>query len=443
MQIRGLLIAVVLLAVLGGAVYWSNKREASGDKKPADAGPKILSLAEDDIREIRLARTGSAATVLRKGDDGQWQIVEPEPQRADQDAVKSMVSTLSSLNADKLVEEKAADLIPYGLEKPELGVTVVQKDGKAEEIYIGDEVPTGYAHYAKTKAGARVYTVAGYTKSSLDKTPNDLRDRRLLTFDSEKLTRLTVRARGGEIEFGKDAQNEWAIVKPRTLRADGYQVEELIRKLKDAKMDAYATAEDLKTAAARFASGTRVATVTVSGQGGDQQMEVRRDWEKNYYAKTSVVEGIHKVGSDLGEGVDKGLDDFRNRKLFGFGWSEPTAVEVRRPDGAVTYTKSGENWMAGGKQMDAASVQALIDKLRDLSATAFPETGGGGELVIEPTVTSSDGKRVEKVTVTSVGGKFYAKRDGEPSIYEVDAAAVEELQKAVREVKEHAPPEKK
>lgn len=437
MQIRGLLIAVVLLGVLGGAVYWSNKREAS-EEKQADAGPKILSLAEDEIREIRLAKSGEA-TVLRKGDDGQWQIVEPEPLRADQDAVRSMVSTLASLNADKLVEEKAADLIPYGLEKPALEVTVVKKDGQAEEIYIGDEVPTGYAHYAKAKDDARVYTIAGYTKSSLDKTPNDLRDRRLLTFESDKLARLTLRARGQEIEFGKDAQNDWAILKPRTLRADGSQVEDLIRKLQDARMDAYATPEDLKKFASAFASGTRVATVTISSQGGDQQMEIRRDWEKNYYARTSVAEGVHKVGSDLGEAVDKGVDDFRNRKLFSFGWSDPTSVEVRRPDGAATYTKSGEKWMAGGKEMDAASVQALIDKLRDLSATAFPATGGGGELVIEPTVTSSDGKRVEKVTITGAGGKFYAKRDGEPSIYELDAAAVEELQKAAREVKEQAP----
>ncbi|HWQ55754.1 MAG TPA: DUF4340 domain-containing protein [Bryobacteraceae bacterium] len=443
MRFRGLLVAVVLLAILGGAVYWSNKREGAAGEKKADTSVKILSIPADQIREVRLAKAGSETTVLRKADSGQWEIVAPKPLRADQETVNSMVSTLSSLSADKVVEEKAADLAAYGLDKPGIDVTVLKKDGKTDQFLIGDEIPTGSGNYAKTAHDARVFTIAGYTKSSFEKSANDLRDRRLLTFDSEKLTRLNVLAGGQDIEFGKDAQNDWAILKPRTLRADGSQVEELIRKLKDAKMEAAASDDEAKQAAGAFASGTRVALVTVSDQGGNQQLEIRRDKDKNYYAKSSVVEGFHKVANDLGEGVDKKLDDFRNRKLFGFGWSEPSKVEVRTAGGTVTYAKSGEKWMSGQKQMDPGSVQNLIDKLRDLNAAAFLETGGTGELAIEITVTSNDGKRVEKVTVTKNGGKYYAKREGEPSIYELDAKTVEELEKSAREVKEFQPPKKK
>ena len=50
--------------------------------------------------------------------------------------------------------------------------------------------------------------------------------------------------------------------------------------------------------------------------------------------------------------------------------------------------------------MDNATVQNLIDKLRDLTATKFAEKGGG-EPVFEATVTSNSGKRVEKVTIRS------------------------------------------
>ena len=225
--------------------------------------------------------------------------------------------------------------------------------------------------------------------------------------------------------------------------ADGSQVEELIRKLKDARMETASSDEDLKKAAGAFASGARVAVVTVSDPGGNQQLEIRRDSEKNYYGRSSVVDGVHKIGGDLGESVDKKLDDFRNRKLFGFGWSDPTKVEVRTAAGSVAYAKSGEKWMAGQKQMDSGSVQNLIDKLRDLSAAAFLEAGGGGDFAMEPTVTSNDGKRVEKVTITRAGGKYYAKRDGEPSIYELDVKAVEELETAAKQVKEPEPPKKK
>jgi len=443
MKVRGLLVATALLAVLAGLLYWSNKRTAANASKPsADAAPKILSIPENQFQEVRINK-GGEVTVVRKGKDGKWEIAEPKPLRADQDSVTSLVSTLSSLNADKLIEEKAADLTPYGLTKPTIDVTVVKKDGKKEELAIGDEIPTGSGSYARRIDDPRVFTIASYVKTNLDKGPNDLRDKRLLTFDSDKLTRVDLDAKGGAVEFGKNNQNDWQILKPKPLRADGSQVEELIRKLKDAKMDTSVSEADAKKAAAAFASGTRVAVASVADSSGTQQLEVRRDKDKNYYAKSSVVAGIYKVTNDLGEGLDKSLADFRNKKLFDFGWNDPSKVELRIGEKTTTYEKSGDKWMSGGKQMDAPSVQALIDKLRDLSSTKFLDTGGGGSPILAVTVTSNDGKRVEKAAITKQGNSYFATRENESSIYELDSKAVEDLQKAAGEVKEYQAAKKK
>jgi hypothetical protein len=95
--------------------------------------------------------------------------------------------------------------------------------------------------------------------------------------------------------------------------------------------------------------------------------------------------------------------------------------------------------MSGSKTMDNGTVQTLIDKLRDLAATKFA-MAGGGEPVLEATVTSNSGKRVEKVTIRKMGAQYLAQRENEPSIYELDAKAVEDLQKAAADVKEAAPP---
>jgi hypothetical protein len=178
----------------------------------------------------------------------------------------------------------------------------------------------------------------------------------------------------------------------------------------------------------------------VTDANGNQTIEVRRDKDKNCYAKSSAVEGTYKVASDLGDALDKNVDDFRNKKLFDFGFSDPGKVELK----TVTYTKSGDKWLAGSKTMDNTSVQNLIDKLRDLSAVKFPEKGGG-EPVFEAKVTSNDGKRVEKVSITKQGTQYFAQRENEPSIYELDSKAVDDLQKAASGVKEAAPvpPKKK
>src|SRR5450432_689891 len=124
MKPKGLLIAVVVLAVLGGLTWWSNKNQAAAGKAPADASTKLLSVPADQFQEIKVKKLSGEVIRLRK-DNGKWQIVEPNPLPADQDAVGSLVSTLSSLNADKVVEDKATDLKAYGLDNPTLDVSVV------------------------------------------------------------------------------------------------------------------------------------------------------------------------------------------------------------------------------------------------------------------------------------------------------------------------------
>jgi hypothetical protein len=434
MKPKGLLIAVALLAVLGGAIWYSNRQQAaSAAKTPATTETKILTIPEDQVQDIKIQHANGDVVELSKA-TGKWRLVQPKDLGADPDASSSLVSALTSVTADKTIEEKATDFAPYGLTHPALDVTVGRKDGKTNEILVGDDTPNNSGAYAKLPNDPHVYTVFSFVKTSLDKNLNDLRDKRLLTFDSDKLTRIELTAKGQSEEFGKNGQNEWEILKPRPLRADSAAVDGLVSKLKDAKMDATISPDDAKKASAGFASGTKVATAAVSDSSGTQTIEVRKDKDKNYFAKSSGVEGVYKVTADAGDALDKGLDDFRNKKVFDFGFSDPTKLEV---NGAV-YTKSGDKWMSGAKTMDNTSVQNLIDKLRDLSATKFAEKGGGDQ-VFEATVTSNSGKRVEKVAISKQGDQYFAKRENEPSIYLLDAKAVDDLKAAASGVKEQAP----
>src|SRR5690348_5291605 len=97
MKPTGLIIAVAVLAVLGGATWWSNKKQTSAAKSP-DNTTKILSIPSDQFQEIRIKK--AAETIDVKGGPGKWQITQPETLPADQDAISSMVNTLGGLSAD-------------------------------------------------------------------------------------------------------------------------------------------------------------------------------------------------------------------------------------------------------------------------------------------------------------------------------------------------------
>jgi ribosomal protein L12E/L44/L45/RPP1/RPP2 len=279
-------------------------------------------------------------------------------------------------------------------------------------------------------------------KTALNKNSNDLRDKRLLTFDSDKLSRIELTAKGQTVEFGKNNQSEWQILKPRPLRADGGNVELLLAALRGVKMDPSVSAEDAKKAAAAFASSAPMAEVKVTDAAGTQQLQVRKDKDKNYYAKSSAVEGVYKIQPEDGERFDKDPGDFRNKKVFDFGWNEVSRIEVREGAKQSVYQKAGAKWMSAGKEMDSSSMQTMIEKLRGLEAVKFPETGfttPALELVVE----SSGGKQVERVALAKSGNDWLARRENEPSLYQLDGKVVDELQKAIAGVKAAAPPAKK
>src|SRR5579883_804411 len=393
MRLRSLLTAAAVLAGLAVVLYFSNKQEAAKAAKPSTASsPKIVS------------------------------------------------HTAADVSSDSVVEDKMSDPKTSGFNDPSLKVAITAK-GKTSNLLIGDDTPTNSGSYAMVEGDPKVYTVASYVKSGLNKTYNDLRDKRLLTFDQDKLSRVELTAKKQTEEFGRD-KDQWQIVKPKPLRADSSQIDELIRKLKDAKMDTSISDEDAKKAAAAFGSGTPIAVVKFTDPSGTQQIEIRKN-KDDYYAKSNVVAGVYKVSSDIGTGVDKGLDDFRQKKLFDIGFNDPSKVEMHDSGKAYTFTKSGDDWSSNGKKMDSISMQSFLDKVRDLSASKFIDNGKLGTPTTDITVTWSDGKRVEKVLISKQGNDYVAQRENEPALYGLDSKAVDDLSKAASDVKPAPPPAKK
>ena len=450
MKFRGLLVALGLLVVLAGGIWYSSRSGKDKDTAAkADATPNLLALKVVDITHVELAHHQGETTVLEKDAAGEWKITAPVAYPVDRDAVSTLIATFAGVASEKVVDDKAADLSQYGLTEPALAVTVRLKDGKSKKIAVGDAASVGSAFYASAQGDSHVYTVAAYTKESLDKNSADLRDRRLLTFNSDKLARVVLASHRTETEFGKNASGDWQIVKPKPYRADVSSVDDLVRRLKEVKLDPAQSADDQKKAAATFASAAPVAVVTVTDANGSQKLEIRKlkakeEKDDKYFARSSVVEGAYAMEATLAKVFDKTTDDFRNKRIFDFGFNDPSRVDYHDAKLQATVSKAGEKWFRGGKPLDSNSIQTLIDKLRDLSAAKFAESGFGAP-ELEIAVVSSDGKKTEKVSLAKSGADWLARRDGDASLYVIPAATVDEVQHAAADLKEdHSkPPAKK
>ncbi|HEX4537418.1 MAG TPA: hypothetical protein VH140_10755, partial [Candidatus Acidoferrum sp.] len=131
------------------------------------------------------------------------------------------------------------------------------------------------------------------------------------------------------------------------------------------------------------------------------------------------------------------------KRVFDFAEQDPDKVELHDGSKAYFLTHSGEDWWQDGKKMDPVSIQEFLRSIRTLTATKFVTTGfssPGLSLV----VASKDGKRVEKVDISKNGGGYLARRGDGPALFDLDAKAVEDIQKATGELKPAViPPAKK
>jgi Domain of unknown function (DUF4340) len=441
MKLRGLLAAVIVLAALGGFLYWSQRHPNALQPKTAETPPMpaLVRVSDRAITAVTLEKRGAAPITLAGDPSGQWAITAPIAAPANHGSVTRLLGDLSNLRAGAIIEDHATDLKPYGLADPSLTLDITAKGSQTERLMLGDTTPTNDGVYAMVPGDSRVYTIPSYVSETLNQPLDKLRDTRLLPFNVGDVSAVEL-DRGGQTILIDHQQGAWKIEKPAAYRASGSDVDSLLHDLVNAKFDSSATPEE---AAAGFAKAAPFETIKLTaGQGAQARtdtLEVRKAATGgDFYGKASVFPGTWKLDPSVDSALTKGLDDFRNKQLFDFAFNEPLNINYRANGTNLALVRSNADWFENGKKMDPDSVEALVSALRGLAASKFV-TSGFTQPDVDITVVSQDGKLIEKVQLQKTKDGAIAKRDDGPTLYSLDADTVNPVFTAASGVKPAAP----
>jgi hypothetical protein len=117
-RLINMLVLAVLLGGLGAYIYFVDSKRPAGGGLPEKE--KVFTVEADKLEEITVT-SDNETTTLRKV-DGVWRTTAPVQAEADQSAVSSLTSGLSSLEMNRVVEENATNLGEYGLTTPRITV---------------------------------------------------------------------------------------------------------------------------------------------------------------------------------------------------------------------------------------------------------------------------------------------------------------------------------
>lgn len=449
MKQNPLLIAVLVLVVLGGFVYYTteNPPEPESDTVP------LVRAEEVAIRKVTVIKPNSETIVVQREADQPWKFGNGVAAPTDDSAINLMVTNLASLDASRVVQDATVDWAPYGLDGDgQLRVTVETSEGDPKSIIFGEDTPTGSSVFARLDGDPRLFTTFSYARDNFDKTVFDWRDKRFLRVSADTTTALSLDVGPRRLKFAKEGQN-WRIVEPTDLRADRLAVGDLERELSNARMSSV-LAEGDEAAVSQFSAARPYAVAEIVDASGSHVVTIAEGGPSGYYAKSSDLPGgVYEAPESLATSLDKDLAEYRDRKLFDFGFGDLSRIDVRDGDKRAAIERQDDKWLLstdGGREVVAEQVQALIDSLRNISAIGFPANDaaaqrryGLGTPVIEAETTLAlDGATVEKVVITDLSRpQVYAARVGEGPTYEVEKDAADKVRQAIDDILNSTAPE--
>ena len=172
-------------------------------KKPAKTyrSTKLVNVSTDQVRQLAFTRLGKMTKLEKQGND--WQVIEPTKMPADSTAVSDLLFAITGLNAAEFVEGQSTSQ-SYGLDNPATTVwfsTIApstQPTTSAATQPAGTEIKFGSfddilkSNVYATIGGGPVVKVSATTVQSFNKTPLDLRDKKVVDIDPAHVENFTL-----------------------------------------------------------------------------------------------------------------------------------------------------------------------------------------------------------------------------------------------------------
>jgi len=442
---RGLtstIVLVLVLAGLGGYIYFVDSKRPEPGLGGDTATAKVYALKVDTINEVKLTYNGETS-LLRKSDSG-WAMVEPVQTEADPAEAISLVQALVNLELVRVLDENPGDLAPFGLAAPSIAVEF-KGAGVSGSLKLGRKTPTQGEMYAQKNGEKAVFLVSSSQDSTFNRTPFNLRDKKILKFDREKADTLTL-ARAGQSMTLARTGSEWKVTGPVASRSDYTTVEGLLSQLSAANMSTLVTSDGKDLA--KYGFDQPAMSVTLGAGSAKAVLEVGKTEGGQTYARDAARPLVFTVDTTLQDELNKGFDAFRKKELF-----ELRAFYVTRlravldaPGGPKTYElekvkgekpTDGESWKVtrvGGAShtADAAAMDDLLAKLVALKADTFVDTKTKTGLDKPALVVSAsyDEGKFERVRFGQVGEEAFGSREGEAVVARIDKASMAAAMKA-------------
>jgi hypothetical protein len=213
-----LYVAVGVLAVLGGGIYFAKKKENADEErytlKGQEAALPKITITEEDLKGIdkivltKAGEDGGAGTdaeLTKKGED--WRVTRPLDAAANQPNVKSMLDNLKTLKVVEMIDSAKTSYEKFKVSDTQGLHAVFKKGDKVVlDARFGENGGRGQMTRITGKDG--VYAVKGYSSYLYERDLKGWRDTTLFKFEESAATTVAIDNEHGHFDFKKEG-DKW------------------------------------------------------------------------------------------------------------------------------------------------------------------------------------------------------------------------------------------
>ncbi len=385
MSFRATIVLGVIAAGLGLYVYLVELQGERSRQQAETEAKRLLSFESEQITalEVPLEGGGSAKLVAAgEGDSRAWSLETPVVFPADARFVSNLLSTLTRLEAETVIEDAPEDLAPFGLGEGRRSVRVWTGEDEPTVLHLGGEAPVGQQLYlARAEESERIYTVMQGQAAALEPRLRDLRDKRLVRFDVDDVKSLQVREYGSLVATVERTEPQaeaedggWRVIEPSEDRGDAERIQRALQDLTLARATDFI---DQPGALAEYGLDAPELELGIETASGTQQLQISRVQDKGF-VRVDAGEVIYRTSDRVLMNVPRSLFAYRYKQVLKLDADSVRRIELDFPREQASYAfvRENESWVSEDAEapVKSLSVEDVLYAIEDLTATGIEES---------------------------------------------------------------------
>jgi len=367
----------LLFLFLSGLLAWYVVYEKQIKVKKVteeDKSKRLVQFSKDEIQEIEITHSADSSFKLKRSGE-EWLLTSPVEDLADTGVINSLLTTLTSSEQERTVENDPTNLEVFGLEKPALIIRVVKDAQTAQDIFVGSQTQVGFSVYVRTSASKQVSKVNRALLSGFQKSLFELRNKNLVTIKKSELKEVEIHNSNGQTIINRNSDDKWI------LGRDGSPVDtaewgKTLNTLVDLKAT-NVVSEKAELAAYRL-DKPAVKTWLSEGPEKPKLGIFFSQVQGKVFAKRDDKPLIFEVDKNVLKELSKSALLLKDLHLVTFNRFSISRITLTRGSKTLELKKEGPVWILPNiqseRKLDPGKVEKFLTQLQDSKITKFIET---------------------------------------------------------------------